>query len=154
MSFAMWLLFSGLLMTSVALTGTSLGRLPVTAAIVYLLAGYALGPAVANILTPDPLLYSLVLERIAEVAMLISLFAVGLKLGLPLRDRRWRLPARLALVSMAVTVTLIALLAVLVFDLSPGVAVLVGAILAPTDPVLASDVQVATAEDVLAPTRN
>ena len=147
MSFAMWLLFCGLLMTSVALTSTALTRLPVTAAIVYLIAGYALGPAAANILTPDPLRYALVLERVAEIAMLISLFAVGLKLGLPLRDRRWRLPARLALVSMAVTVLLIALTAVQWFDLSPGVAILLGAILAPTDPVLASDVQVATAED-------
>ena len=40
--------------------------------------------------------------------MLISLFAVGLKLGLPFSDRRWRLPVRLAFVSMAVTVALMA----------------------------------------------
>ena len=147
MSFAWWLLFSGLLMTSVALTGTTLGRLPVTAAMVYLVAGFALGPAVGNILTPDPLLYSTLLERVCEIAMLISLFAVGLKLSLPLGDRRWRLPARLAVVSMTVTVALIAILAVTLLDFSLGVAVLLGAILAPTDPVLASDVQVATVED-------
>ena len=147
MSFSLWLLFSGLLMVSVALTGNTLGRLPVTAAIVYLLAGYVLGPAAVNILRPDPLLYAVLLERVTEIAMLISLFAVGLKLGLPLRDRRWRLPARLALISMTVTITLIAILAATLFDFSPGVAVLLGAILAPTDPVLASDVQVASAED-------
>ena len=147
MSFALWLLFSGLLMTTMALSGTTLTRLPVTAAMLYLVAGYALGPAAGNILTPDPLRYSVLLERIAEIAMLISLFAVGLKLGLPLRDQGWRLPARLAVISMMVTVALITLLGVRLLDLSLGAAVLLGAILAPTDPVLASDVQVAAVED-------
>lgn len=147
MSFAMWSLIAGLLLTSMALSGTAVRRLPVTAAMFYLAAGYALGPAAGNFLAPDPLLYSILLERIAEVAVLISLFAVGLKLGLPFGDRGWRLPARLALVSMSITVALIALLGVLLLGLSLGAAVLLGAILAPTDPVLASDVQVAAAND-------
>ena len=147
MSFALWLLFSGLLMTTMALSGTTLTRAPVTAAILYLVAGYALGPAAGNILTPDPLRYSVLLERIAEIAMLISLFAVGLKLGLPLRDHGWRLPARLAVISMMATVALLTLLGIRLLDLSLGAAVLLGAILAPTDPVLASDVQVAAVED-------
>lgn len=147
MSFAMWCLFAGLLLTSMALSGTSVRRLPVTAAMFYLLVGYALGPSASAYLLPDPLLYSILLERIAELAVLISLFAVGLKLGLPLRDHGWRLPVRLAVVSMIVTVALVAGLAMALLDLSLGAAVLLGAILAPTDPVLASDVQVAAVGD-------
>ena len=143
----MWSLLAGLLLTSMALSGTSVRRLPVTAAMFYLLAGYALGPSASGYLLPDPLLYSILLERIAELAVLISLFAVGLKLGLPFRDRGWRLPARLAVVSMTVTVALLAGLAIALLDLSLGAAVLLGAILAPTDPVLASDVQVAAVGD-------
>ena len=81
------------------------------------------------------------------MAVLISLFAVGLKLGLPLSDRSWRLSARLALVSMTITVALIAAIGMLGLGLSLGAAVLLGAILAPTDPVLASDVQVLEAGD-------
>ena len=81
------------------------------------------------------------LERLAEVALLISLFAVGLRLGVPLRDRRWRLPLRLAFVSMAIMVALVAAIGVWVLGLPLGAAVLLGAILAPTDPVLASGVQ-------------
>ena len=81
------------------------------------------------------------------MAVLISLFTVGLKLGLPLSDKGWRLPVRLAFVSMAITVTLIAVFGTLFLGLSPGAAVLLGAILAPTDPVLASDVQVIEASD-------
>ena len=81
------------------------------------------------------------LERLAEVALLISLFAVGLRLGVPLRDRRWRLPLRLAFVSMAIMVALVAAIGVWVLGLPVGAAVLLGAVLAPTDPVLASGVQ-------------
>lgn len=147
MSFAMWSLLAGLLLTSMALSGTAVARLPVTAAMFYLAAGFGLGPSMGGYLEPDPLLYSVLLEHIAEIAVLISLFAVGLKLGLPFSDRGWRLPARLALVSMVVTVALVTAIAMPLLKLPLGAAVLLGAILAPTDPVLASDVQVAAADD-------
>lgn len=77
----------------------------------------------------------------AEIAVLISLFAVGLKLGVPMFDRRWVLPCVLAFPAMALTVALIAVVGVWGLGLSPGEAVLLGGILAPTDPVLASGVQ-------------
>jgi len=81
------------------------------------------------------------LELAAEIAVLISLFSVGLRMAVPLRDRRWWLPLRLAFLSMALTVGLIAAVGVWGLGLSIGAAVLLGAILAPTDPVLASGVQ-------------
>ena len=74
--------------------------------------------------------------------MLISLFSVGLRLGLPLSSPRWWLPIRLASASMVVTVALMAAVGTLALGLPLGAAVLLGAVLAPTDPVLASDVQV------------
>jgi NhaP-type Na+/H+ or K+/H+ antiporter len=69
------------------------------------------------------------------------LFAVGLQLGVPIRDRRWVPPLTLAFVSMTLTVALIAAVGVWGLQLSPGAAILLGGILAPTDPVLASDIQ-------------
>jgi len=87
------------------------------------------------------------LERLTEIAVLISLFTAGMKLELPLRDRRWRIPVQLATVSMIVTVAAVTALGVYGLGLSLGAAVLLGAILAPTDPVLASDVQVANPGD-------
>ncbi|MDP2233946.1 MAG: cation:proton antiporter, partial [Actinomycetota bacterium] len=113
----------------------------------YLAAGFGLGPAGLAILSPNPLVHSVLLERVAEVAVLISLFSVGLKLGLPLSSKDWRLPVRLALVSMTITVALIAAIGVMLLDLSLGATILLGAIIAPTDPVLASDVQVLKAGD-------
>jgi NhaP-type Na+/H+ or K+/H+ antiporter len=147
MEFAIWALIIGVLLTAMMLAGTFLKRLPLSTAMLYLAVGYCLGPVGAGLLAPDPLKYSVLLERAAEVAVLISLFAVGLKLGLPLSDKGWRLPIRLASVSMMVTVAMIAGIATIGFGFSLGAAVLLGAILAPTDPVLASDVQVVEATD-------
>lgn len=141
MSPAAWALFIGVLMVTMVLTGTLLGRLPLSSAIVYLVLGWLLGPDVLNVLRPDPFQHAGVLERLAEAALLISLFAVGLQLGVPLRDRRWRLPARLAVVSMALMVATVAAVGVWLLDLPLGAAILLGGILAPTDPVLASGVR-------------
>jgi NhaP-type Na+/H+ or K+/H+ antiporter len=55
---------------------------------------------------------------------------------------RWRTPVLLATVSMTITVAMVAALAYFALDLPLGAAVLLGAILAPTDPVLATDVQI------------
>ena len=147
MPFAIWALIIGALLITVALSGSLLRRLPVSTAMLYLAAGYGLGPAGWALMAPDPLAYSGILEVVTEVAVLISLFAAGLKLGIPLSDRRWYLPVRLALVSMALTVAFITAIGMLGLGLSLGAAVLLGAILAPTDPVLASDVQVEEAGD-------
>jgi NhaP-type Na+/H+ or K+/H+ antiporter len=147
MFFAIWTLIIGALLIAMALSGTLLKRLPLSTAMLYLAAGYGLGPAGVALMAPDPLTYTVLLERMAEVAVLISLFAVGLKLGLPLSNKGWRLPVRLATVSMTLTVALIAAIGVMGLGLSLGAAILLGAILAPTDPVLASDVQVEAAND-------
>jgi NhaP-type Na+/H+ or K+/H+ antiporter len=141
MSSAEWSLVIGVLLITMVLAGTLLGRLPLSSAMVYLALGWLLGPEVADVLRPDPVVHATVLERLAEVALLISLFAVGMQLGVPLRDRRWWLPLRLAFVSMAAMVAMITAIGVWVLDLPLGAAVLLGAVLAPTDPVLASGVQ-------------
>ncbi len=94
-----------------------------------------------NVLRPDPFLHAETLSRLAELALLISLFSVGLQLGVPLRDRRWLLPLRLAFLSMALMVSMITAIGIWLLHLPLGAAVLLGAMLAPTDPVLASGVQ-------------
>lgn len=147
MTFESWLVIIGVLLITMVLFGTLLRRLPLSAAMLYLLAGLAMGPVGWAILTPDPFADAVLLERMTEVAVLISLFSVGLKLGLPLSNRHWLLPLRLAFVSMALTVALIALAGVVILDLPWGAGVLLGSILAPTDPVLASAVQVESSGD-------
>jgi NhaP-type Na+/H+ or K+/H+ antiporter len=100
-----------------------------------------LGPGALDVLAPDPIRHAGLLELLTEITLLIALFAVGLRLGVPLSDRRWLPPLRLAFVSMTITVALIAAVGVWGLHLSPGAAILLGGVLAPTDPVLASDIQ-------------
>jgi NhaP-type Na+/H+ or K+/H+ antiporter len=141
MSDPYWFVLLGALLITMVLAGTLLARLLLSSAMIYLCLGYALGPDWFGLLTPDPFRHADVLGRVAEAALLISLFTVGLRMGVPIFDRRWILPLRLAFVSMAFTVGLIALVGVYGLGMSPGEAVLLGGILAPTDPVLASGVK-------------
>lgn len=120
---------------------TVLKRLPLTTSLLYLVVGILLGPFFLGLIQFDPVQEPALLEKVTEVAVVISLFTTGLKLRLPLSDKGWRLPLRLALVSMTITVGLVALIGVVGLNLPLGAAVLLGAIVAPTDPVLASDVQ-------------
>jgi sodium/hydrogen antiporter len=141
MEIALWSVIVGLLLVLMALAGTVLKRLPLSTAMLYLLVGLGVGPLGLHLFAPQPRLDAHLLERIAEIVLLLSLFTAGLKLSAGLRDRRWALPVRLALNSMVLTVALIALAAWLFLGLPVGACILLGAILAPTDPVLASEVQ-------------
>ena len=131
----------GTLLVVMALSSTVLKRLPLTTSLLYLVVGILLGPFFLGMIQFDPVKQPALLEKVTEVAVVISLFTTGLKLRLPVSNKGWRLPLRLALLSMTITVGLVALIGVIGFNLPLGGAVLLGAILAPTDPVLASDVQ-------------
>ena len=142
MEFAIWSVLVGVLLVMLALSATVLSRLPLSTAMLYLMVGLAVSPFGLGLLEVDPRVHTLLLERLTEVVVLVSLFSAGLKLSPGLKDRRWLLPLRLALTSMVLTILAIAGVAYLFLNLPLGASVLLGAILAPTDPVLASDVQV------------
>mgnify|MGYP001764965037 CR=1 FL=1 len=146
-TFALSALIIGLLLIVMTLGSSFLARLPLSSAMLYLGVGMVISPLGLDLLRLDPLDNRVLLERLTEIAVLISLFTAGMKLELPLSHRRWRIPLQLATVSMVVTVALITALGMYGLGLSPGAAVLLGAILAPTDPVLASDVQVSNPGD-------
>ncbi len=140
-------LILGLILIAMTMGGSFIKRLPLSAAMLYLGIGMAIGPWGLGLLVLRPTRDVVLLERLTEVAVLISLFTAGMKLELPLSDRRWRIPVQLASVSMVITVAVIAAIGVGLMGMSPGAAILLGAILAPTDPVLASEVQVANPGD-------
>ena len=141
MTNAQWFLLVGGLLLARGLTAPMLQRLPVTPAIVYLAVGLLVGPTVLNLFHFNPLQESALLEVLTEVVVLISLFSAGVKMPVPFSFARWRTPILLASVSMAVSVGLVAAFAYFLLGLPLGAGVLLGAILAPTDPVLATDVQ-------------
>jgi len=138
---------AGALLIVMTIANSFIARLPLSAAMLYLGVGAGIGPWGLGLLDLDPLGRAPLLERLTEVAVLISLFVAGLKLAIPLSDKRWRIPVQLASITMVVTVAAITAIGFYLLDLSLGAAVLLGAILSPTDPVLASDVQLANADD-------
>jgi NhaP-type Na+/H+ or K+/H+ antiporter len=121
--------------------------MPASPALVYLLIGTVIGPWGLGWLRPDPDTHKVLLERVAEVAVLVSLFATGSVVGTTLRVTHWRVPVRLASTGMAVTALLIAAFAHWALGLSWGASLVLAGVLAPTDPVLAGDVQVADERD-------
>ncbi|SFU99517.1 sodium/proton antiporter, CPA1 family [Polaromonas sp. YR568] len=146
-TFTLACIVAGSLLIAMTLGGSFIRRLPLSAAMLYLGVGVAISPVGLGLLKLDALKNAVLLERLTEVAVLISLFTAGMKLEFRLRDGRWRIPVQLATVSMVLTVAAVTALGVYVLNLPLGAAVLLGAILAPTDPVLASDVQVANPGD-------
>lgn len=142
MTTAQWFLLLGGLLLARGVTASLLTRLPVTPAIIYLAVGLVVGPTVLNVFHFNPLKQSALLEVLTEAVVLISLFSAGVKMPVPVSLARWRTPILLATVSMTVTVAMVAAFAFYVLDLPLGAGILLGAILAPTDPVLATDVQI------------
>ncbi len=90
----------------------------------------------------DPFGDAEVIEHLAEFAVIVALFGTGLKLETILERRPFMLVARLLGVVMPLTIATVALFANAVMGLSLGAAIILGAALAPTDPVLGSDVGV------------
>lgn len=147
MTTAEWFLLVGGILLARGLSASLFRHLPVTPAIVYLLAGLLVGPTVLNVFHFNPLKESGLLETLTEVVVLISLFSAGVKMPAPVTFARWRAPVLLASVSMVVSVGLIATYAYYLLGLPLGAGILLGGILSPTDPVLATDVQTRHPDD-------
>lgn len=90
----------------------------------------------------DPIGDAKIVERIAELALVVAVFTAGLKIERRLRWAQWRSVVLLIGAVMPLTIALVAVFGTQVMGLSLGAALLLGAILAPTDPVLAGDVGV------------
>lgn len=147
MNFTGWMALVGVLLLVMALSSSLIRRLPISTAAIYLVIGGAVGPWGVDLLRIDLTESAPWIEHLTEIAVILSLFIGGLRLRLPLRHRAWRAAYRLASVIMLATIAAFAFFAWFFFKLDPAVAVLLGAILAPTDPVLASAVTVDHSQD-------
>lgn len=115
----------------------ALTRRPAQAAVVALAVGALLGPLG---LRPQLLEDGAPIETVSEIALLTCLFCLGLRLKLPIDWRTWRIPLRLSTLTTLATVGLAAAAAHLMFDMSLAESLLLGAVIAPTDSVLAAEV--------------
>jgi sodium/hydrogen antiporter len=120
------------------------GERAFSAAIIYLGLGVlaALAIEVLGIGWIEPVEDAELIEKLAELAVIIALFGTGLKLDRPLTRAAWAGVGRLLAIAMPLTIGAIAIFGTEVMGLSLGAAIALGAVLAPTDPVLAGDVGV------------
>ncbi|PSB59261.1 sodium:proton antiporter, partial [filamentous cyanobacterium CCP1] len=139
------LLVIGLLLLLVVLGSGWIQRLPLSYALIYLIVGIFLSPYGWNLIRLRP--EAQFLERLTEFVVLISLFSCGLKMNRPLNAWAWNSTIRLIGFLMPISIFSIAAIGHWLLSLEWGEAILLGAILAPTDPVLASEVQLYDPED-------
>ncbi|MDO7897552.1 cation:proton antiporter [Pseudomonas citrulli] len=147
MIFTVWVAVLGAVLLTLALTSSYLRWMPVTTSAMCLVLGVAIGPAGLGLLKLDIADSSVWMEHLTEIAVVFSLFVSGLKLRLPLNNRTWRVAYGLAGPVMMLSIAGLCLALHYLFGLGWGVSMLIGAMLAPTDPVLAALVQVNDARD-------
>lgn len=141
-----WFLLAGGLLVLMAFAARWVERLPLSPALAYLAVGFALGPGGAAVFTFDFVGQARAAELLTETTVLVSLFAVGLRLRLA-GTPGWRAALRLASLGMVLTTLAGGVAAWALLGLAPAAALLLAGALAPTDPVLASDVQVKAPDD-------
>ncbi|MCQ0090861.1 sodium:proton antiporter [Roseovarius sp. M141] len=96
---------------------------------------------------PDPRTAPLLWEVMAEITVIVALFAAGMRVDSLGPPGKWAPTLRLLLIAMPLTIAAVAFLGVVLGGLTAGAAVLLAAVLAPTDPVLAADVQIAPPQE-------
>lgn len=133
----------GMLVLATAWLPLLLRKLPLSLPIFCVGAGAALlGLPPLRALASHPLDFPQLVERLSELVVIVSLMGAGLKIDRIIGLRRWLLTWRLLGIAMPITIVLVALFAWWLLGIGLAAALLVAAVLAPTDPVLASDVQV------------
>ncbi len=139
------LLVIGLLLLAVTLGSGWIKRLPLSYALIYLVVGVSLGSYGLGLVKIRP--ETEFLERLTEFAVIVSVFSCGLKMNRPLKLWAWQSTIRLIGLLMPISILALTAIAHYLLGMGWGAAVLLGAILAPTDPVLASEVQLAHITD-------
>ncbi|WP_341483449.1 cation:proton antiporter [Micromonospora cathayae] len=125
-----------------------LERRPLSMPIAFLGLGMLIFLLPTGLPVPDPLAHADVATHLTEIGVIVALMGAGLKIDRPLSWRRWSSTWRLLAIAMPLCIATVALLGWWWAGLVPAAALLLAAALAPTDPVLASDVQVGEPTDV------
>jgi len=136
------LLFIGLAILGAIVLPRLLADKPLSFPLIYVLVGMGLFALPLGIELPDPVKHAQLSERLTELVVIIAIVGAGLKIDRPIGVEAWSTTWRLLLITMPITIICTALLGWWLLGTLAATAILLGAVVAPTDPVLASDVQV------------
>lgn len=138
---------AGVAVFAAAVLPRLLRNVPVSMPLVFLGAGMAAFTLLVDLPDPDPVRYADFTTHLAEVCVIVSLMGAGLAIDRPPGWKRWATTWRMLGVVMPLSMVGLALLGLWGLGLGLAAAVLVAAVIAPTDPVLASEVQVGEPAD-------
>ena len=134
---------AGIATLAAALLPRVLGKAPVSMPMVILAAGAVTFGVVGPLPDPDPIEHQATALRLSELCVIVSLMGAGLALNRRVGFRRWSTTWRLLAITMPLTVLAVGLLGWAMLGVGVAGSILLAAALAPTDPVLATEVQVA-----------
>ncbi len=141
-------------LTIIGLAGLSMAWLPtilrnkfLSYPIIFVAAGALLYLLPLRLPSPNPLWQEDYVVHLTELVVIISLMGTGLKIRRHFNWKNWQIPLRLISITMLLCIAGLALMGWGILGLVPAAAILLGAVLAPTDPVLAEQVQVGPPDD-------
>lgn len=140
-------LSAGFAVLAAAVLPKLLRRMPLSMPMVFLGSGILAFTLLPDLPDPDPVRYGEFATHLTEICVIISLMGAGLALDRPFRWRGWSTTWRLLGIAMPLCILVMTLLGMWVLGLGLAAAILVAAAIAPTDPVLASEVQVGKPAD-------
>lgn len=141
-NYDLMLMIAGLAVLAATVLPRLLSDKPLSLPMVLLGLGFAAFTLPLGLEVPHPLQHGKLTERLTELAVIIALMGAGLKLDRPPGWRAWMATWRLLAITMPLTIGAAAVLGWGMAGFVPATAMLLGAVIAPTDPVLATEVQV------------
>lgn len=143
-NYDLWLIIIGIGLLAATVLPRVLADYPISNPVILLGIGLGAGALVTplGLEAPDPFEHGEYIEHVTELGVIIALMAAGLRIDRPPGLRRWASTWRLLGITMILTIALASVAGWWIAGFVPATAVLFGAVISPTDPVLASDVQV------------
>lgn len=138
----LWFVILGLSFFATSVLPRIFSSYPFSTPILLLALGYVVIKLPLGLDAPDPMEHGDITEHLTELVVIISLMGAGLKLDRPPSLKGWSSTWRLLSITMILSIGLTALVGFWIAAFVPATALLLGAVMAPTDPVLASEVQV------------
>ena len=137
----------GLATFAAALLPRLLGKVPISLPMVFLAAGIVAFALIPDLPDPDPIDNGTFALHLTEVCVIVSLMGAGLALNRRVSLRGWSSTWRLLAITMPLSILAVGLIGWSLLGFSVASAVLLASALAPTDPVLATEVQVSEPVD-------
>lgn len=138
---------SGIALLSIVCLPFIIRRSGIIYPLVFLLAGLAWGffrPDTVPFDTSHQFNFS---HRLPEAYLALALMSSGLSINKPFSLRGWKIPLRLSSLTLLLSTAIIAIIGFTFLGMDPALAILVGAALSPTDPLLSNDLQIALADE-------